>query len=258
MRDLRFPQLAAAGLVDKGRASVTVRVMRRLVPLVVAMVLGAGVFSACSSSDSAEVAPVVTPDGDAPDATSPEAASADAGLDSPADGPLVDAALAPGQGTIVENVKTPMSCAAVCTAKQFTCGSTTCQTLPGALGVAAYLGGATTNVSSCSDVPAATHGSADLVRVDCCCITPFVVVTGPTPAKDCAAVCAAHGLKCDDQHAWGAAGKGGLDAQYERPSTTAVTDYAYPCTKVPTATLALTKPTEKGQLTHYSCACVAP
>lgn len=232
--------------------------MRRLVPLVVAMVLGAGVISACSSSDSADVAPSVTPDGDVADATSSDAASADVAVDAPADAPLVDAALAPGQGTSVENAKSPTSCAAVCAAKQYTCGSTTCETLPGALGVAAYLGGVTTPVSSCSEIPAATNGSADLVRVDCCCITPFVVVAGPTPAASCAAVCTGRGLKCDDQHAWGAAGKGGLDAQYERPSTTAVTDHAYPCAKVPTATLALTKPTEKGQLTHYSCACIAP
>ena len=233
--------------------------MRRLVSLVVAMMVGAGALGACSSSDGADVAPLGAPDGDALDATSPDAARPDAAVDSPpADAPLADAALPPGQGTSVEDAKTPMSCAAVCAAKQLTCGSTTCETLPGALGTAAYLGGATTNVSSCSDVPAAKNGTADLVRVDCCCITPYVVVTGPAPAKDCADVCTARGLKCDDQHAWAAAGKGGLDAQYERPSTTAVTDYAYPCTKVPTATLALTKPTETGQLTHYSCACVAP
>ncbi|MDB4943932.1 MAG: hypothetical protein JWP97_3466 [Labilithrix sp.] len=207
--------------------------------------IGAAV-AACSSSEDA-----AAPDDHAADAAPDVRTDASAG---PQDAAVP---LPPGHGVSVENVKTAESCAAVCSAHGFACGSTTCESLGAVLGVVAYVGGTSTDVTSCTDRPPATNGAAKLARVDCCCITPFVVVDGPKSPTSCTDVCTAAGVVCDDQHAW-AAGKGGLDAQYERPSTTAVTDYALPCSKVPTATIPLTKPTEKGTLTKYGCACVAP
>ena len=223
--------------------------------------LSACAFAACSSADASSTdgdsaTPVPTPDASDDTSTGARADAtpvADARTDA-----VEDAALAKGEGTTVETSMTEASCSAVCAAKKYECGSTTCEAIDGTLGVVAYMGGTSMNLSSCADVPAPTSGGASFVREDCCCVTPFLIVKGPTPTKSCNDVCAGQSLTCDDKHDWGKAGVGGMDAQYERPSTTAVTDQADTCTKVATATISLTKPTEKGQLTHYSCACVAP
>ena len=228
----------------------------------VVMILGLLAFAACSSSSADDDSAPVT-DTDAATSPAPTAAPtttpapvSDAGNDAH-DAEPADAALPLGESVTVENARTPMSCDAVCAASKFTCGSTKCSTLDGALGIAAYLGGNSTNLA-CADVPASINGGETFTRVDCCCVIPYVLYTGTTSTKDCTDVCTSHSLKCDATHDWGKAGTGGLDVQYERPSTTAVTDYAEACTKIPTATIDLTKPTEKGQLTKYSCACVAP
>jgi hypothetical protein len=218
-------------------------------------------FVACSSSDANDDAASAAGD-DASNDTTPAATDDAAAVTIDAattdTGAAPDAALAKGESVSVESAMTAMSCDAVCAAKKYTCGSTTCATLGATLGVAAYLGGTSVSLASCATVPAATSGGAKLVREDCCCVTPFVILMGPTPTKSCADVCTAAGLSCDDKHDWGKAGIGGMDAQYERPSTTASQDQAEACSKLATATISLTKPTEKGQLTHYSCACVSP
>jgi hypothetical protein len=230
---------------------------RRRLRLLAALLASAGsVLVACSSSDdAADVPPLATADAARDDATSATAdAAPDAGGDA-ADAARVDAALPPGHGASVETSMTPLACDAVCAAKHFTCGTNACETLDGAFGLAAYMGGTAVSLA-CADTPAPATAGAPFVREDCCCITPFVLVDGPATPKACSAVCTARGLACDDAHDWGKAGKGGLDAQYERPSTTAVSDLVGACTKVPSATIPLTKPTEQGQLTHYRCACI--
>ncbi len=220
----------------------------RISLLVIALVPVALAVTACSDDDSPAIADAST-DAQGSTADAPTEPASDAG---------VDAALARGQGTAVEHVSTAQSCDAICGAKKYTCGGRACEAFSGELGAATYAGGTSTPVAACATVPPTSSAGAALLRVDCCCITPFVLVTGPSTPASCATLCAAKQLTCDSQHDWGAAGKAGGNAQYERPSTTAIVERVFGCTTVPSKEIALTKPTEQARLQQYRCACVAP